>query len=80
MTSQLNGSACYGWQNGRLLVAASSPAADSPAPASEPAGRPASHLKVLAVPAPALEGSAAVHDHRDVEGRVYFGVIQTVNS
>jgi hypothetical protein len=51
---------------GRQLVTASPPASDSPAAAAEPAGRPASHLEVLAVPAPALERSAAVHNHRDV--------------
>jgi hypothetical protein len=47
---------------GRQLVAASPPALDSPAAAAEPAGRPASHLEVLAVPAPTLEWSAVVHN------------------
>ena len=59
-------SACYGRQDDRQLVVASSPAADSPAPASVPAGRSASRLEVLVVSAPALEGSTAVHDHGDV--------------
>ncbi len=65
-SSRKNDSACSCWRMGQQLVTASQPASDSPAAAAKPAGRPALHVEVLAVPAPTLERSAAVHNHRDV--------------